>query len=271
MLALYILFGVLGVLLLLFAAWLVCLLSYKKSDEMKPFLGISIAHRGLHNDERPENSLAAFRAAKDAGLGMEFDLHLTTDGHLAVHHDDHTARMCGKKKVLCESTLAELHELSLPDGSKIPTFEEVLKIAKGEVPLLIELKTDKGNAAPLCAKTMEVLKDYSGPYLIESFDPRVLVCLKKTAPQVLRGQLSENFMGEKALSFPTRLLLTMMAANIAARPHFIAYNIAHRKALPLLLIKIAGAPVFFWTVRDKATLEKNKAAGDASIFEKFTL
>ena len=270
MIALYISLGVLGVLLLLFAAWLVCLLSYKKSDEMKPFLTVSLAHRGLHNDERPENSLSAFRAAKDAGLGMEFDLHLTTDGRLAVHHDDHTGRMCGEKLVLCESTLEELRALRLPDGSKIPTFEEVLEIANGEVPLLIELKSDKGNAAPLCAKTMEVLKDYKGPYLIESFDPRVIACLKKTAPQVLRGQLSENFMREKTLSFPTRLLLTSMVYNAVARPHFIAYNIAHKKSLPLRLLKKAGAPVFWWTVRDKATLEKNQAEGDASIFEKFT-
>ena len=271
MLALYISLGVLCVLLLLAAAWLICLLSYKKSDEMKPFLGISLAHRGLHNEERPENSLAAFRAAKDAGLGMEFDLHLTTDGRLIVHHDDHTARMCGEKLVVCESSFEELRALRLPDGSPLPVFEEVLEIAGGEVPLLIELKSDKGNAVKLTDQTLEVLKGYKGPYMIESFDPRVIAYLRKAAPEIPRGQLSDNFFHTKGLPFWMKLLLTSMFYNAAARPNFIAYNIQHKNALPLRLLKKAGAPVFWWTVRRREDLEKNKAAGDASIFENFTL
>ncbi len=46
-----------------------------------------IAHRGA-SGLAPENTLPAFRAAIEAGAdGIELDVHLTRDGHLAVHHD----------------------------------------------------------------------------------------------------------------------------------------------------------------------------------------
>ena len=48
---------------------------------------IPIAHRGLHDANKPENSLAAFSAAVKAGYAIEFDLHLLSDGHFAVFHD----------------------------------------------------------------------------------------------------------------------------------------------------------------------------------------
>ena len=53
------------------------------------------AHRGLHGDGIPENSLAAFRRACEAGYGIELDVHLTADEKLVVFHDDTLSRMCG--------------------------------------------------------------------------------------------------------------------------------------------------------------------------------
>lgn len=51
-----------------------------------PFLGVKWAHRGLHDKKRgiPENSFPAFRAAIEAGDGIELDVHLTKDGQLVV-------------------------------------------------------------------------------------------------------------------------------------------------------------------------------------------
>lgn len=53
---------------------------------MHPFLGVKWAHRGLHDKKRgiPENSFPAFRAAIEAGDGIELDVHLTKDGQLVV-------------------------------------------------------------------------------------------------------------------------------------------------------------------------------------------
>ena len=57
--------------------------------------GFRYAHRGLHGPGVPENSLAAFRRAAEAGYGAELDVHLTRDGRLVVIHDGDLERMCG--------------------------------------------------------------------------------------------------------------------------------------------------------------------------------
>ena len=46
-----------------------------------------VAHRG-HSEKFPENTLAAFKAARDLGAdAIELDVHLTQDGQLVIHHD----------------------------------------------------------------------------------------------------------------------------------------------------------------------------------------
>ena len=57
--------------------------------------GWKYAHRGLHDDALPENSMAAFRAALEAGYGIELDIHLMKDGKLAVIHDTSLKRTAG--------------------------------------------------------------------------------------------------------------------------------------------------------------------------------
>ena len=54
------------------------------------------AHRGLHNEARPENSMSAFRAALEKGYGIELDVHLMRDGNLAVIHDSLLNRTTGQ-------------------------------------------------------------------------------------------------------------------------------------------------------------------------------
>ena len=70
----------------------------KASDEEKrKFAGRYYAHRGLHTEDMtvPENSLAAFRQAVEAGYGMELDVQLSKDGRVVVFHDDDLKRACG--------------------------------------------------------------------------------------------------------------------------------------------------------------------------------
>ena len=62
---------------------------------LKALRGHGYAHRGLHGNGLPENSMAAFRAALDHGYGIEFDLHLLKDGNLAVIHDSSLLRTAG--------------------------------------------------------------------------------------------------------------------------------------------------------------------------------
>jgi len=100
-----------------------------------------ICHRGLWGDGVAENSATAYENAARKGYPIEIDLYKTTDGALVSFHDNTLERMTGEKGFIYEKSLAELKSLNLiGTNEKIPTFSEVLEIAKGRSPLLIEIK-----------------------------------------------------------------------------------------------------------------------------------
>ena len=108
--------------------------------DSSPFLGTFFAHRGLHdnNHQIPENSLAAFQRAVDAGYGIELDVQLSADRIPVVFHDATLSRMCGIDRRVNELTFAELRQLSLVNTKEqIPSFQEALALVNGKVPLLV--------------------------------------------------------------------------------------------------------------------------------------
>ena len=134
--------------------------------DITPLMGVDYAHRGLWNDERPENSLAAFRAAVEKGYGIELDVHRTKDGALVVHHDDSLRRMTGVDKRIAESTLEEVRACKLPNGEPIPTFDEVLEAVGGRSPLIVEVKEENANHAELSQAVYERMQRYDGPWCL---------------------------------------------------------------------------------------------------------
>ena len=156
------------------------------------------AHRGLHNGkDAPENSLAAFEAACQKGYGIELDVQLSRDGKVMVFHDYTLVRMTGCDKKLAELDAEELTALTLGESDqKIPTFAEVLSLVNGRVPLLVELKGENFDTS-LCAKVAEMLRDYQGPYCVESFNPLLIGNMKKEMPEVFCGLLYTNVCREK--------------------------------------------------------------------------
>ena len=144
--------------------------------------GWKYAHRGLHDDALPENSMAAFRAALEAGYGIELDIHLMKDGKLAVIHDTSLKRTAGADVKITDLTAEDLESYPLGGTEeKIPLFSRVLELFAGKAPLIIELKSDS-NAAELVAAAVKIMEGYDGPFCMESFDPRVVYELKKQAP-----------------------------------------------------------------------------------------
>ena len=235
--------------------------------------GWNYAHRGLHGNGVPENSMAAFRAALDAGCGIELDLHLLKDGSLAVFHDGTLDRCTGKPGRPEDLTAADLADYPL-EGSQeiIPLFSQVLELFDGKAPLIVELKPVGGNHAALCQATCDMLDGYRGAYCLESFDPRCIHWLKKHRPDLIRGQLSEDFVHnpKSPLPLPMKFLLSHLLENFLTRPDFVAYKFADRKTPSVFLArKLWGAQGVSWTITAKEDLETAKKEGWLPIFEGF--
>ena len=155
------------------------------------------AHRGYHGkDLAPENSLLAFKEAIRRGFGCELDVHLMKDGRLAVIHDASLLRTAGAEVQVEDLTAEELKSYRLEGTEeRIPLLEEVLPLfEESGLPLVVELKAERGDHDTLAAATCALLDQYKVLYCIESFDPRCLRWLKKNRPEIVRGQLSENFL-----------------------------------------------------------------------------
>ena len=151
------------------------------------------AHRGLHGNGVPENSLEAFRHAMENGYGMELDIHLMSDGNLAVIHDASLRRTADADVQIEDLTTQDLAKYSLEGTAEgVPTFRQVLDLVAGKVPLIVELKPMNENHAELTEAACKMLDEYKGLFCMESFDPRCIRWLKKNRPGILRGQLAHN-------------------------------------------------------------------------------
>lgn len=225
------------------------------------------AHRGQHDENLPENSLAAFRRAVENGYGIELDLQLSVDGEVMVMHDYNLRRMTGCDKMLKELTAAELQKLHLNGTEeRVPTLKEVLDIVKGKVPLLIELKGESTDVS-LCPKANEILKNYSGKYIIESFNPLMLNWYRKNRPDVVRGILITNICHEKKHT-PSNFVLGAMMLNVLARPNFISYDLRHRGYFSIWLsTRLFGVARFGWTVSSEEGMKISKEENAYPIFE----
>ena len=239
---------------------------------LKALHGWNYAHRGLHGNGIPENSMAAFRAALAHGYGIEFDLHLLKDGNLAVIHDSLLKRTTGRDGRIEDLTTEDLRNYPLEGTSEtIPTFRELLDLYAGKAPLIVELKPVNGNHAKLAETVCNMLQDYPGVYCIESFDPRCVAWLKKNRPQIIRGQLSENFFrSDPKMSLPLKLMLSTLVDNLVTRPDFVAYKFADRKNLSVFLCrKLFRLQGVSWTLRSKEEYDIAVKEGWLPIFENF--
>ena len=270
----------------LILALLVLLLAYAwaihpnlPKRDITPLMGVDYAHRGYWTpndpgeENRPENSLAGFKAAVEHGYGIELDVHRTRDGALVVHHDDSLKRLTGKDIRIAKSTLKEVRACKLPNGEPVPTFDEVLKTVAGRVPLVVEVKTEDKNHDLLSRAVYDRMKRYDGPWCLESFDPLAVKWFRVNAPEVIRGQLAFDSAGKGKdfHEFMRNLGIASMLQNFAARPDFIAFSASSVKwhSLPIHLLRLMKPWFVAWTVRSQEDMDKYRKQWDLQIFEKF--
>jgi glycerophosphoryl diester phosphodiesterase len=217
--------------------------------------------------------MKAFRLALEAGYGIELDIHLMKDGDLAVIHDPSLKRTAGVDVEIEDLTTEDLKKYQLEGTEEtIPQFKEVLELFAGKAPLIVELKAERGNHAALAAAATAMLDSYDGVYCIESFDPRCILWLKKNRPEIIRGQLSQNFVKKNEnLSLVLRIALTHLLTNFLTVPDFIAYNFEHRKdtAANTICRKLWKGQGVSWTLRTKEDYDQAVKEGLLPIFEYF--
>lgn len=163
-----------------------------------------IAHRGA-SAYAPENTLAAFHLAQEHNAdGIEFDVMLSVDGQVVVIHDDTVDRTTNGSGRVKDMTLAQLKQLELGDGEKLPTLAEVFEHFGGQILLNVELNnyTSIFNALPL--KVADLVHTYGleESVLLSSFNPINLPRLRSKLPQTRLGLIT---IPNKANSWAWRL------------------------------------------------------------------
>ncbi|MCQ2402077.1 MAG: glycerophosphodiester phosphodiesterase [Lachnospiraceae bacterium] len=229
------------------------------------------AHRGFHDKPQiPENSIPAFKRAIERGWGAELDVHLLKDGSLLVFHDSDVKRCTGSEGILEDMTLPEAMELRLEGtDERIPLFDEVLELFENSGPLIIELKTYKGNHRELSEAVVKRLSTYKGLFCIESFDPRAIKDVRELDPEIVRGQLACDFADETDVAGWQRPLLTNLILNVIGKPDFNAYRFEDRKNRALRKLTGKGVKEVAWTIRNKEDFDTCIRNGIIPIFEKF--
>lgn len=236
-------------------------------------LRTSYAHRGLYGEGVPENSMAAFLRAKEAGYGIELDVHLLKDGELAVIHDASLRRTAGADVRIEDLTSDELENYHLGSTEQtVPNFRHVLERMEGKVPLIVELKCERNNYKELCQKACEMLDSYKGSFCVESFDPRCVYWVRKNRPDIVRGQLTENYFATPNSKLPwyLKFMLRHQMLNIFTQPDFIAYRYSDRNTISNTICKkIWGAQLVSWTLKTKEEYDTAVKEGWIPIFENF--
>ena len=260
-------------LLALVLLWILALRCRRNRPGLADLRNWSYAHRGLHGSGVPENSMAAFRAALDGGFGVELDVHLLKDGNLAVMHDSLLNRTTGQAGRMEDLTTEDLKHYFLEGTAEtIPEFGKMLDLFGGKAPLIIELKSADGNHAALTEAACKLLEGYPGLFCMESFDPKCVAWLRKNRPDIIRGQLAENFFRSRNdLPDHLKFLATNLLFNFLTVPDFIAYKFADRNTTPstVLCRKLWGAQGVSWTLRTREEYDTAVSEGWLPIFEGF--
>ncbi|MDR0519298.1 MAG: glycerophosphodiester phosphodiesterase [Clostridiales Family XIII bacterium] len=238
---------------------------YKSSSEC--ILAGPIAHRGLHDSSVPENSMAAFAAAVAEGFSIEIDVQLTRDKQVVIFHDDMLTRMTGVDKRLTRMDFDELRKLRLAGTEHaIPTLREFLDFVDGRVPILVEVKRNRGSRG-IERIVCKMLREYDGQFAVQSFHPLAVRKVRKTYPDIFCGLLSSKFSDMK-LMFLKKEGIRNARLFFIAKPDFISFEInsfPNRRVAKFR--EQLGLPVLAWTVRTMEEIERAGEYCDNIIFE----
>jgi glycerophosphoryl diester phosphodiesterase len=236
---------------------------------------LKIAHRG-YSELFPENTMPAFEKAIEAGADMmEFDVHMSKDGHAVVIHDNDVRRTSEGYGLVKDLTLAELRALDFNfTGDReigraiIPTLQEVLLLSKGKIALNIEIKNCPYRYPGIEEEVSRLVRTYdmAGDVVISSFDHFSLVKIKKIDPVLKTGMLYDA------------LWLSFRDEVTALEVYSVHPSIDVVETGQLEWARKLGIRVYPWVAKDRDTIAALRASGlvdgvmvnDLSLFDSGT-
>ncbi|MFW5779953.1 MAG: glycerophosphodiester phosphodiesterase family protein [Bacillota bacterium] len=228
------------------------------------------AHRGLHNEQFPENSMGSFKNAIKENYFIELDVRLMADDEVVVFHDANLKRMCKQALQIKKLTSEDLRnkKFYLPNGEKIPLLKDVIKLCQGHTKLLVEIKMTFSKGTKLEEKVYELIKGQEDWIAVQGFAPSTIKWFSENAPEFLNGYLATHFGNPIADKIYDRVINKVVEKN---KVDFLAFNI---KSLPSKsideVIKKKEMKLLSWTVKSEDDIKKAKESGvDNIIFEGF--
>jgi glycerophosphoryl diester phosphodiesterase len=215
------------------------------------------AHRGA-SIAAPENTMAAFRAAMEAGATyIELDVQRTSDGRIIVLHDGDVMRMGGDPRKVRNLTAAELQAIDIGQkfdaafaGEVPPTLEEVIALVRGRTMINIELKYNVPDAG-LAPAVIDLLnrEGFLDQVVITSLDYAALRQVEAIEPRLATGHIVTAAVG----------------SVVRTEADFLSLNAA--RATPSLLRQAhaAGKDVHVWTVNSPEVMLRMIERGVDSI------
>jgi glycerophosphoryl diester phosphodiesterase len=200
------------------------------------------AHRGA-KAAAPENTLAAFQAAIDAGADyVELDVQHTRDGQVVVMHDADFMRMGDDPRRVADLTGAEIATIDIGrkygpqfTGERAPTLEQVIDLARGRIKINIELKYNVPDPG-LAPAVVELLRreDFIDQVVITSLDYAALKQVRSLEPRLKTGHIVTAAVGDV----------------LRTEADFLSLNSAKATARLVRRARAAGKDVAAWTVND---------------------
>lgn len=218
---------------------------------------VKIAHRG-YSERFPENTMASFSAAVEAGADMiELDVHLSADNRLVVIHDDEIDRTSNGKGLVKTMTLSELRQFDYcyrfkgTGRHEIPLLDEVLEQFSTQVGVNIEIKNIPQHYQGIEQHLSVLLKkkDFIEKTVVSSFDHEALATLKGILPGVRTGLLYDKKYA--AFRFDLRRL-----GCWSIHP-----DISAMDEDDILFARSLGVKVFPWVAKKKSQLDRIIASG----------
>ena len=199
-------------------------------------------HRGLAKKKLKENTLTAFKYSFKKGYGIETDIHCTKDNKIICFHDFNLKNKFKVNKQIKDTNYKEIKKISLKFNSEVPLLEDLLKLKRSKLPLMIEIKPifSKKNLISLFDKIRD-LKNFS----LTSFHEKNLINLSK-----LKKKLSLGMIFSKSS--------TIKKLKSQSKKKYIKLLVVEKKFLKYSQLEKIDIPIFYYTAKNKNIFYKYK-------------